>query len=66
MARNIVAAGAHPAVYRRAQDPGRGARGIIRWLASRTALIAALLLSLGVWAAIGLAATSLVRALSGQ
>jgi hypothetical protein len=52
---------AHHAVNRRAEDPSRSARGIIARLTPRALLIAALLLSLGVWTAIALAATSLVK-----
>jgi hypothetical protein len=59
MARNMVAAGAHPAVYRRAQDLSRSARRITGRLMPRVALIAALLFSLGLWGVIWLAAASL-------
>ena len=61
MAKNMTPKGARRAVNRRAQDLSRSARGIIARLTPRGLLIAALLLSLGVWTAIALAATSLVK-----
>jgi hypothetical protein len=61
MAKHITPESSHRAVYRRAQDLSRSARGIIARLTPRALLIAALILSLGVWTAIGLAATSLVK-----
>jgi hypothetical protein len=61
MAKNMTPKGARRAANRRAQDLSRSARGIIARLTPRALLIAALLLSLGVWTAIALAATSLVK-----
>jgi len=61
MAKNMTPESAHRAVYWRAQDPSRSTRGIVARLRPGALLIGALLLSLGVWAAIGLAGTSLVR-----
>jgi hypothetical protein len=66
MAKNTTPEGAHPMVYRRALDFGRSLRRKIPRLKAGAILITALFLSLGVWAAIAFAATSLVRGLSGH
>jgi hypothetical protein len=58
---HMVAEGARVAVYQRAQ-PRRSAHRIAPRLAPGTGLIAALLLSLGLWAGIFLTVSSLVEA----
>jgi hypothetical protein len=62
MAINEVHKGAHLALYRRAHDLRRSGRRIISRLATGAELIAALLLSLGLWGVIWLAVSSLVSA----
>jgi hypothetical protein len=62
MAINKVHKGAHLALYRRARDARRSARRIILRLAIGAKLMAALLVSLGLWGVIWLAVSSLASA----
>jgi hypothetical protein len=59
MVKRMVPEGAHPAIYRRAQDPRCSARLITPRLTRGTALIVALVLTLGLWAAIWLVILSI-------
>ena len=60
MTKSTVLEGAHPPIYRKAQDLARSVRRITRQ--ARVALIAALVLSLGLWGVtIWLVVSSLAR-----
>jgi hypothetical protein len=59
MVTRMVPEGAHPAIYRRAQDPRRSARLITPRVTRGTALIVALVLSRGLWAVIWLVILSI-------